>query len=467
VQPARRMARKRGLANRLMLATTGIATLLGLTSLVIVTASVVRAQDPSSSSTLLARAQQKIARSTHQLPKCTCLETVERTYYAAPIEKLSAKIMTEAPANSCDGKGFAKNGQPSLDAKDRLRLSVAVAGGEEVYSWAAASRFDTRTVFQMVSSGPISTGSFGSYLVDVFENPGVRFKFAGWKIADSQEVLEYDFEVPADASHYDVVVGGTWKPTAYLGSFQIYAATADLARLVIETAQLPPEANFCRARSTIDYHYTLIGNEEFLIPLRSELETLSPGGGKTSSVTTFSSCREYTAESSLRFDGQESAGQVETTPQTTTPLPPGLSLTLALLGPLDTRIAAAGDAISAQVSKAVRAPHSNQILVPAGAVAHGRILQMRHQISSSQFLISIRFDTLETRGAVSPLSIKLDRDLPTEKGRTQNGFRQRAPEFTLPPPASGGAGSLFVVPVRSGMYIFPRGFQSKWTTVAR
>jgi hypothetical protein len=475
------MARKLGLANRLMLATMRMVAVLGTLGLSIVTSSDVRAQtqpratqsavaaleSTGDSSTLLARAREKIARTTHRLLKCTCLETIDRTYYAAPIEKLSARIMTEAPANSCVGRDFGKEGRLSLDASDRLRLGVTVAGGDEIYSWAAATRFDSRSVFQMVSSGPISTGSFGQYLVAVFENPGVRFKFTGTKLETSGEVFEYGFEVPAEASHYDVVVGNGWKATGYHGWFQINAGTADLLRLVVETDQLPPEAKLCRARTSIDYHYMLIGAEEFLIPRQSELKTLSAYAGETSSVTIFSGCHEYAAESKLRFDGQESVNEVKIAPQTAAPLPPGVSLTLALLGPIDTGIAAAGDPISAKVSKAVRAPHSNQILAPAGAIAHGRILQIRHQYRSSQFLISILFDTIETQGAVSPLSIKLDRELQGERGRTQNGLRQRGAEFSLPPPASGGTGSLFVVPASGGRYVFPRGFESKWTTVAQ
>ena len=477
------MARKLGLANSPALATMRMVTVLGTIGLGIVTSSDVRAQtqprgtqsaaapleSTGDSSALLARAREKIARTTHQLLKCTCLETIERTYYAAPVEKsiLGPRIITEAPANSCGGREFGKNGSLSLDARDRLRLGVTVAGGDEIYSWAAASRFDSRSVFQMVSSGPISTGSFGQYLVAVFENPGVRFKFRGTKVGTSGEVFEYGFEVPAEASHYEVAVGNGWKVTGTHGWFQINAVTADLLRLVVETEQLPPEARFCRARTSIDYRYMLIGTEEFLIPRQSELETLSADAGETSSVTTFSGCRQYAAESKLRFDGQESLNEVKVAPHPPAPLPPGVSLTLALLAPIDTSIAAAGDPVSAKVSKVVRAPHSNQILVPAGATAHGRILQVRHQYRSSQFLISIRFDTIETQGVVSPLSIKLDRELQAERGRTQNGLRQRGAEFSLPPPASGGTGSLFVVPAGGGRYVFPRGFESKWTTVAQ
>jgi hypothetical protein len=142
-----RTARKLRLAKHLMLAIVGLVNALGLAGFgMILTASEARAQAPLGtsydSSALLDRARQKIASTTRRLLKCTCLETVERSYYA-PSEKVNAKVMTEAPADSCDAKEFGGNGPLSLEVKDRLRLGVTVLGDKEIHSWAAASRFDS------------------------------------------------------------------------------------------------------------------------------------------------------------------------------------------------------------------------------------------------------------------------------------------------------------------------------------
>ncbi len=213
-------------------------------------------------------------------------------------------------------------------------------------------------------------------------------------------------------------------------------------------------------------HNVQIGDGPFLVPRQTEFQTLSPDADETDSFTTFSACHEYSAESTLRFDGGESVA-AKPAPATPITLPAGLSLTLALLHPIDTRSAAAGDAVLAKVVRAVRAKDSKTILIPKGAIAHGRILQMRHQISASQFQISIRFDTLEMSGVVSPISVQKDREIKAETARTQNGLRNRATEFSLPPPGSGEKGSLFVFPDRSGPYVMPAGFQSKWRTLAK
>ena len=72
VEGTHRIASGLGHGHRLILAAA--RSVLLLTGLGILTASAVRAQDQSSS-TLLERARDKIARSTHQLLKCACLET--------------------------------------------------------------------------------------------------------------------------------------------------------------------------------------------------------------------------------------------------------------------------------------------------------------------------------------------------------------------------------------------------------
>lgn len=91
---------------------------------------------------------------------------------------------------------------------------------------------------------------------------------------------------------------------------------------------------------------------------------------------------------------------------------------------------------------------------------------MRHQYSSSRFLISIRFETLDVNGVLMPLFLRWDHKLEFQKTRTQNGFGNRGPEFSLPPPATAETGGVFSLSAfRPGSFL-PAGFQSKWITVS-
>jgi hypothetical protein len=416
--------------------------------------------DPSS---LLARALEKLAGTTRRLLKYTCLETVERAYYSDPRAKSSANPLSESPASSCDKRQFGRGGNLFLDAEDRLRLEVAVSAGKEIHSWPSAGGFDGRSIYDMVSTGPILTGAFGTTVVDIFENQGTRYRFTG---VNQDGGFEYEFEVAPEVSHYSVRAGLDWKITGYSGSFEIRAATAELARLIIETDPLPQETGMCRARTDTAYHYAQIGDGQFLVPLKSQFDTLPTNLGETRSRIAFSACHEFTAESSLVSDDQASPAASKPAPLPPAPLPRGLELTLALTTAIDGNTAAAGDLITAKVVHAVRAGvGSNEVLIPAGAVAHGRILQMRHQYKTATFELLIRFDALDRNGFVSPLAVRVDRDLKPAKGRTADGFATRGTEFSLPPP-SGDPASWFTFAATGARYVMPAGSESKWITVA-
>jgi len=180
------------------------------------------------SSALLSRALEKLAGTRQQLLKYTCLETIERSYFSGPAGKAGTDVMNEAPRQSCSGLEFGNNGHLDLSAEDRLRLEVAVADGKEIDSWASANSFDSRSIHDVVSTGPTSTGAFGTALVDIFENPGAHYTFLGQANRDSRVVFLYAFEVPLDASHSSVKLASGWRQTAYRGSFEIDAATAFL-----------------------------------------------------------------------------------------------------------------------------------------------------------------------------------------------------------------------------------------------
>lgn len=433
---------------------------------------------PADWAAVLERAQQKLSETTRRLVKYTCLETVGRTYYVAPTPepKRGEHMMTEAPAAAeCAGREFGQNQGLLLDATDRLRLEVAVSGEGEIHSWPAASRFDDR-IFQMVPVGPVSSGAFGTGLIDIFANPGVHFEFTGRRMEGAREIYAYSFRVGMDASHYYVRAGTKWKPTAYGGSFDINAATAELAHIVVETDELPADAEMCRARTTTDYHYALIGDGQLLLPRKSELATLSANGDETLSLTTYSACHEYEVESSIRFDdGDVTLASMKTAARTTPAFPAGTALTLDLLNAVDARTASAGDVVVARLAEPVRAPNSKEILAPAGAIAYGRIQADLHKIRNSNYMVMIRFETLVAGESTWALALKPEREMKTEQKRNAKELRTRGGEIALPPPSQRDeSGSWFIVSGKQVCaartdscvrYEIPRGARLKWISL--
>jgi hypothetical protein len=166
-------------------------------------------QTPRDPQAVLTQAREKLKSLAHGLETYSCIETVDRKYFRRTVPITSAALAS-APRSSCGQVLAAKgsNRDLELESTDRLRLEVAMADDGEIHSWPGATRFDGRAVDQYIQDGPVGTGTFAAYLIDVFDNPNVSFQYAGESAAaDGAATLVYRYQVPIEASHYRVKVG--------------------------------------------------------------------------------------------------------------------------------------------------------------------------------------------------------------------------------------------------------------------
>ena len=404
---------------------------------------------------VLERASAHLQAMTRRLANYACIETVERSYYEPPPD----------PPPSCSQIQAARErhtAPPRLESSDRLRLEVTVSEGHEIHAWPGATRFDTRDVDQIIHQGPIGTGAFGTHLIGVFDNPAVDFQFVGEKPDGARTLLEYNYRVSAQASRYRVKTGAAWQTVPYQGTFLVDAESLDLRRFTVEAAPLPPSTSMCRLESALDYRRVRIGDGDVLLPRQGRLTIVMASARETGNVTTFGECREYQAESAMRFDsGSEVDGAVpRPVVRAAVPLPIGLPIVLALAAPIDTATAAAGDPVSARVVKPVGRPASSEILIPAGAIVQGRLTRLeRHLLPQPYFLIAMSFNRLVHGDVSSPFAAKYDTnsDLARELG-AQLFSRARGLEFW-------DVGT-FLFPSARPNFVLPAGYQSKWATLA-
>jgi hypothetical protein len=407
---------------------------------------------PAEAQRVLSLAVVKVLNTTRRLPRYTCQETIEREY-------LSPSKALRQDKDTCPA---ADRAVLFRTATDRVRLDVAVAEGREINSWPGASRFDSRSIDELVTSGPIGTGSFGTLLKGVFDNPGARIAFAGETAVNGRRVFHYTYTVPITASHYQVkLIGGMWWNTAYSGDFDIGVEAADLTRLNQDTGTLSVDSGMCRAENGIDYHYEKVGEGGFLIPKQARLRTTHPDGSATLSVTTYSACHEYTAESTIRFDddtGAPSAANVKASEQASAAFAGGLDIVLKLSTPIDTDTAAAGDIESATIAMPVLNRNAKTRFAPEGVKVRGRIVMARHYLSDPHgFDIALAFDRYEMNGVTAPFGAIL------RVGQMRLG----GVPVTLRPVTDGGftGGGVMSFHTKSARIVVPAGTELKWLTM--
>jgi hypothetical protein len=413
---------------------------------------------------VLQRARAKIQALTRRLESYTCVETVDRQYFQ-PVA--TAPPVAQAAARSCRLAGVprGKTAALRLESSDRLRFEVTVADSREILSRPGAARFDPRDVDSIVRFGPIGTGSFGSYLIGVFDNPSAVFRYSGQATLDHRAMLEYQYDVPVEASRYRVKAGASWLPMAYHGSFLIDPESLDLERFLIRADDLPPQTSICEAETTLDYSGVRIRVGDALLPRDSRLQVVMQNGRETLNTTTFSSCREYHAESSLVFEETPDAESSAARPVFRAPaaLPIGLPVTLALSAAIDTDTAAAGDVVSAEVVGNVSRPGPSDILIPAGATVHGRITRVEHHVlPKAYFLIAMSFNRLEVSGSPAPFAARLD---PKPNVAEELGADLSAAATTFSGGTSWNTGTFLFI-TKNSRYVLPAGYQSTWSTLA-
>jgi hypothetical protein len=410
----------------------------------------------SESAALLKRVILNVAANDAHIENYTCIETVRRDYYEPAASTLPRACSWLLQNRTHPTPDMILH----LEATDRLRLDVTTTERGEIFSWAGANRFDDTYVDNVVRDGPIASGAFGAYLSVIFQMDAKRFTYEGNTTVDGRRLAEYSFEVSLADSHYKVKLmdGDNRVSTAYSGNVLVDPETADPVHLTVRTAELPPATGSCQSTASLDFTRVKIADHELLLPSRSQQHFVSRTGQETENTTIFTSCREYSSESTVNFF-QESGTQGESGKGTAAipqAIRSGLRLAFQLTKPIEADSAAAGDRFTAKLSEALR--DGRQVLAPKGALVEGRITMVKtfyHPKPQTAVGLSPRY--IEIRGTRVPLSALLDYRA-AMIARAQN--RKKGLDIVLPP--RGEASGIFLSEGRH--VVFRTGFLSEWIT---
>jgi len=158
-------------------------------------------------------------------------------------------------------------------------------------------------------------------------------------------------------------------------------------------------------------------------------------------------------ESSIRFDDVDAIAGPAAAKAAQQPLPPKARLLIGLSKPINTEVAAAGDAVDGVLLRDVAGNAAK-----ANDRVHGRILRLQQYMDPSpRWFIAIRFDTIERQGGITqPIALK-----PVDDG-DRSTQKVRGPE---PPGAADrpeGAG-VFIF-AQHGNLVLDQTFHSEWET---
>ena len=151
----------------------------------------------------------------------------------------------------------------------------------------------------------LSRGEFGTMLHDIFDrNSRAAFSWDRWTGLRGRWIYVFAFRVPLETSKYSIDYdnGAQRIIAAYHGEVWIDKETNMVLRVRMNAdipASFPVQAVF----QQLDYNYTKIGDQEFLLPLVSEMRG-KMGGGKhlVRNTIDFRHYEKFSADAVIKFD---------------------------------------------------------------------------------------------------------------------------------------------------------------------
>ena len=241
------------------------------------------------------------------LPDYTCTRITH--------QKISAVIMMYAVNPELTGQHPDNVPSWSVDIKEEL----TVAGSREHYKVLKTdTNFPRGIKFADEAFGTISVHEFSAALARIFapEN-GANFERVRSNKLRGRPVIVYSFEIPHahgahvydNVEHRDEVVG-------YKGLIYADAETRAVLRVEAHLYDFPSESEFRGVDFTLDYKAVKVGEREFVLPLRFELEwhrhkpgTLAKGRTlpqESNVEAEYGNYRIFSAESAATYGGADS-----------------------------------------------------------------------------------------------------------------------------------------------------------------
>lgn len=227
--------------------------------------------------------------------------------HAAFIEKArqaASNFLTGLPNYVCQQftTRYVSQTQPAnWQAQDVVSAAVIYEDGKERYQNIQINGKPVKTKIE--DTGAWSTGEFGTVLNDLF-SPGTaaNFRFAGDRSIEHQWAALYDFDVDHPHSHWRITVEGQSIQPAYRGSVWIAKDTARVLRIEMQAVKVPAEFPDDTTEMALDYDFTSLGTEKYLLPVKAEILSCQRGSPICSrNVIEFRNYHKYSGESTITF----------------------------------------------------------------------------------------------------------------------------------------------------------------------
>ena len=153
--------------------------------------------------------------------------------------------------------------------------------------------------------GALSRGDFGTLIREIFElESSAEFHWERWSTLDGHLMSVYTFYIDQPHSHDTIDYNRTQQVTAaYHGEVFVEKGANTIWRINVEP-EPPSSFPVQNIKQRLDYRYTEISGQKFLLPVSGQVIMKADGTGTKNEIE-FRSYRKYSADTTITFDDSD------------------------------------------------------------------------------------------------------------------------------------------------------------------
>ncbi len=199
---------------------------------------------------------------------------------------------------------FDQGGKGNFSLMDTIAESLTYYEQKEEYKVVSKNGIPVTGMKHEQMGGATSSGEFGSMLSEIFEpSSSTSFEWDRWATLRGKRMHVYSFRVPQATSKYTIYADSVKRQilVGYHGLIYADRDTKMVMRITMEADDIPADFPVQEVALDLNYDYTTISGERFLLPMKSELHS-KEGRYLTKNETEFRLYNKYGTESQIKFD---------------------------------------------------------------------------------------------------------------------------------------------------------------------
>jgi hypothetical protein len=197
---------------------------------------------------------------------------------------------------------FDPSGLEFWQMQDTLTARLSYYDQKEDYKLILVNNTVTNRSYESLG-GATSTGEFGSLLRELFaKSSKTRFRWERWATLRGRRAHVFAYRVAQPNSQWRIDYERRLQIIAgYHGLVYVDRDTNTVLRITLTAEDIPPSFPITEAATVLDYDFTRISDQDYLLPLRAVVRMRS-GKFLTRNTVEFRLYRKFSAEATITFD---------------------------------------------------------------------------------------------------------------------------------------------------------------------